>query len=128
MIGILGTNFSFSPLVCARMQRLGNKSVVKINMDVDSLVWFNCGTSFAHWVKGKVVRLEPIKQTNIKNELLTKIFINTQNTDMIELKIVETVPGWSHDITNISAEEIIVMLWANEIFDRDNPDTIACEV
>ena len=74
------------------MQRLGNKSVVKINMDVDSLVWFNCGTSFAHWVKGKVVRLEPIKQTNIKNELLTKIFINTQNTDMIELKIVETSP------------------------------------
>lgn len=40
-------------------------------------------------------------------------------------EIVETVPGWTHDITNIGEEEIIVMLWANEIFDRDRPDTYA---
>lgn len=39
--------------------------------------------------------------------------------------IVETVPGWTHDITNIGSEELIVMLWANEIFDRDKPDTVA---
>jgi len=45
-----------------------------------------------------------------------------------ELKIVETVPGWSHDITNIGAEDIIVMLWANEIFNPNNPDTIAHKV
>lgn len=45
-----------------------------------------------------------------------------------ELKIVETVPGWSHDITNIGIGEIIVMLWANEIFDRDRPDTFAKEL
>ena len=43
-------------------------------------------------------------------------------------QIVETVPGWTHDITNIGTEEMIVMLWANEIFDRDNPDTIASKV
>jgi UDP-2-acetamido-2,6-beta-L-arabino-hexul-4-ose reductase len=42
--------------------------------------------------------------------------------------IVETIPGWAHDITNIGAEEMIVMLWANEIFDRQKPDTIAHEV
>ena len=40
-------------------------------------------------------------------------------------EIVETVPGWSHDITNIGEEELFVMLWANEIFDRQKPDTIA---
>ncbi len=40
-------------------------------------------------------------------------------------EIVETVPGWSHDITNIGPDEMIVMLWANEIFDRQNPDTYA---
>ena len=49
-------------------------------------------------------------------------------TSSDELKIVETVPGWSHDITNIGKEDIIVMLWANEIFNPDNPDTIAHEV
>ncbi len=45
-----------------------------------------------------------------------------------ELKIVETVPGWSHNITNIGTEKMVVMLWANEIFDPDNPDTIAYKV
>ena len=45
-----------------------------------------------------------------------------------ELKIVETAPGWSHDITNIGTEEIIVMLWANEIFDSNNSDTIAHKI
>lgn len=43
-------------------------------------------------------------------------------------RIVETIPGWSHDITNVGEEELIVMLWANEIFDRDRPDTIARSV
>jgi UDP-2-acetamido-2,6-beta-L-arabino-hexul-4-ose reductase len=42
-----------------------------------------------------------------------------------EPMVVETVPGWTHDITNVGDEEMIVMLWANEIFDRENPDTYA---
>lgn len=41
-----------------------------------------------------------------------------------ESKIVETVPGWAHDITNVGNEEMIVMLWANEVFDSLNPDTV----
>ncbi|MEY4751128.1 MAG: hypothetical protein RIQ60_3342 [Pseudomonadota bacterium] len=45
-----------------------------------------------------------------------------------ESTIVETVPGWTHDITNIGSDEMVVMLWANEIFDRQRPDTIACKV
>ena len=40
-------------------------------------------------------------------------------------KIVETIPGWVHDITNIGMDEMIVMLWANEVFDNNNPDTYA---
>lgn len=43
-------------------------------------------------------------------------------------QVVETVPGWSHDITNIGQDEMVVMLWANEIFDRARPDTIAAKV
>jgi len=41
-------------------------------------------------------------------------------------EIVETVPGWTHDITNMGQDELVVMLWANEVFDRARPDTIAC--
>ena len=43
-------------------------------------------------------------------------------------QVVETVPGWTHDITNVGDDEMVVMLWANEIFDRDRPDTIASKV
>lgn len=43
-------------------------------------------------------------------------------------QVVETIPGWSHDITNVGNQEMIVMLWANEIFDRSRPDTITSEV
>jgi UDP-2-acetamido-2,6-beta-L-arabino-hexul-4-ose reductase len=46
-------------------------------------------------------------------------------SDDSEYRIVETIPGWTHDITNIGNDELVVMLWANEIFDRNKPDTIA---
>jgi UDP-2-acetamido-2,6-beta-L-arabino-hexul-4-ose reductase len=39
--------------------------------------------------------------------------------------VVETIPGWAHDITNVGSDELVVMLWANETFDRDRPDTVA---
>lgn len=39
-------------------------------------------------------------------------------------RIVETIPGWAHDITNVGAGEMVVMLWANEVFDRARPDTV----
>jgi UDP-2-acetamido-2,6-beta-L-arabino-hexul-4-ose reductase len=56
-------------------------------------------------------------QTGETHELLT-------SGDKTE--VVETVPGWTHDITNIGTDELIVMLWANEVFDREKPDTFAC--
>lgn len=42
--------------------------------------------------------------------------------------VVETVPGWAHDITNIGSEKMVAMLWANEIFNHEKPDTFASKV
>ncbi len=50
------------------------------------------------------------------------------DTEGSKPQVVETVPGWTHDITNVGEEEMVVMLWANEIFDRSNPDTITSKV
>jgi len=36
-------------------------------------------------------------------------------TSGAKAEIVETVPGWTHDITNIGSDEMVVMLWANEV-------------
>ncbi len=43
-------------------------------------------------------------------------------------EVVETVPGWTHEITNIGTYDMIVMLWSNEVFDLARPDTFACAV
>ena len=58
-------------------------------------------------------------QTGETHELLTS---------GIKAEVVETVPGWTHDITNIGNDEMVVMLWANEVFDRARPDTFTCAV
>jgi UDP-2-acetamido-2,6-beta-L-arabino-hexul-4-ose reductase len=43
-------------------------------------------------------------------------------------RIVETIPGWTHNVKNIGDDELVVMVWANEIFDRQRPDTVAMKV
>lgn len=55
---------------------------------------------------------------NVISKERYEIVVNSKN-----LKIIETIPGWAHDITNIGDDEMIVMLWANEIFDHQKPDT-----
>ena len=45
-----------------------------------------------------------------------------------ESVVVDTVPGWTHDITNVGDEEMIVMIWANEIFYHNKPDTFRCPI
>jgi len=43
-------------------------------------------------------------------------------------QVVDSIPGWAHNITNIGNEEVLVMIWANEVFDPQNPDCVPCEV
>ena len=45
-----------------------------------------------------------------------------------KIEVVEMIPGYTHDITNTGNDEMILLLWANEIFDRDNPDTFFLKV
>ena len=70
----------------------------------------------------------------IKGEALFR-FRHLLTNELVELRtsgtapqVVDTIPGWTHDITNVGDEEMVVMLWANENFDRGNPDTISCKV
>ncbi len=54
--------------------------------------------------------------------IITNEFYTVDTSDK-KPQIVETIPGWAHDITNVGQSEMIVLLWANEIFDKENPDT-----
>lgn len=70
----------------------------------------------------------------IKGEALFR-FRHLLTDELVELRtsgvkpqVVDTIPGWSHDITNVGNNEIVVILWANENFDRQKPDTVASKV
>lgn len=55
---------------------------------------------------------------NILTSEKTEIIIKSS-----DMRIVDSIPGWVHDISNIGDDELIVLLWANEIFDPSSPDT-----
>ena len=70
----------------------------------------------------------------IKGEALFR-FRHLLTDELVELRtsgthpqVVDTIPGWTHDITNVGADEMVVMLWANENFDRQKPDTFARKI
>jgi len=45
-----------------------------------------------------------------------------------QLKIVNIPVGYTHIIENISEDEMILLIWCNELFDKNTPDTYFMEV
>lgn len=59
--------------------------------------------------------------------IITNEIISYEVSDK-KMEIVEMIPGYTHNITNTGNEEMILILWANESFDQNNPDTYFLEV
>lgn len=45
-----------------------------------------------------------------------------------KLEVVDIPPGYTHNITNMGESDMVTIMWANEAFDPENPDTIYLEV
>lgn len=45
-----------------------------------------------------------------------------------EFKVIDIPPGYTHSIENAEDSDLIVLFWANEIFESDRPDTYHLEV
>ena len=43
----------------------------------------------------------------------------------VELRVMDIPPGYTHEIENVGQGELVVMFWANEVFDAASPDTHA---
>ena len=43
--------------------------------------------------------------------------------DETDIKIVTIPVGYTHNIENIGEGEMILILWCNELFDKEKPDT-----
>jgi UDP-2-acetamido-2,6-beta-L-arabino-hexul-4-ose reductase len=82
------------------------------------------GGHYHHTKTEKFLVIEGEARFKFRHMYTLEEFELTANGDLPT--IIETVPGWTHDITNIGGNVVIVMLWANEVFDRVNSDTHAC--
>ena len=84
------------------------------------------GGHYHHTKTEKFLVIKGVARYRFRHLVTDEVFELDSTGD--EPLVVDTIPGWAHDITNIGDDELVVMLWANEIFDRQNPDTIASPV
>jgi len=72
-------------------------------------------------IQGKAV----IKLRNILNDKIISYHVSDKKIEVIDIP-----PGYTHSIKDLTDgdDEMILLIWANEIFDPENPDTYYCEV
>ena len=70
-------------------------------------------------VKGEAI----IDLRNINSNEIIKYHVSDK-----KMEIIEMIPGYSHNIKNISNEVMILLIWANEVYEHDNPDTYYLKV
>ncbi|VEF49042.1 NAD-dependent epimerase/dehydratase [Bacillus freudenreichii] len=82
-----------------------------------------------HYHHTKVEKFCVIKgKANIKlRDIFSDKIISYVVTDD-NIQIVDIPPGYTHSLENIGDSKLIVLFWANEIFDPDRPDTYFKEV
>jgi len=66
-----------------------------------------------------------IKLRNILDDKIISYYVSDK-----KIEIVDIPPGYTHSIENLTEGdgEMILLIWANEIFNPENPDTYYCEV
>ncbi len=79
------------------------------------------GGHYHHTKNEKFLVIQGKATFRFRNIINDEIYEYDVSSDLLE--VVETIPGWAHDISNQTDKKTIVLLWANEIFDSDKPDT-----
>lgn len=86
-------------------------------------------TRGAHYHHSKIEKFVVVSgQARFRFRCLLDGQMHEVHSDSREPFVIESIPGWVHDITNIGQEELVVMVWANEVFDSSKPDTHSQEV
>jgi UDP-2-acetamido-2,6-beta-L-arabino-hexul-4-ose reductase len=65
-------------------------------------------------IKGKAV----IRLRNVLEDEVISLHVSEK-----KIEVVDIPPGFTHSIENLSDGELVVLFWANQVFDPQNPDT-----
>lgn len=79
------------------------------------------GKHYHHTKSEKFIILKGVAEFRFKN--IANGETHNVTIDSQVPQIVETIPGWLHEVENIGSDELIGLVWANEVFDKENPDT-----
>lgn len=101
---------------------------------------YQFGQIFVSTTKAGVIRGNHYHETKVEKFIVIKgealiSFRHVLEDDIVsyrvsgkKLEVVDIPPGFTHSIENLSDDEMIVLFWADEIFDPDKPDTYFSEV
>ncbi len=81
-------------------------------------------TKGGHWHQTKTEKIIVLKGTGVMRfqKLGTgKVLLYPVSSEKLE--VVDIPPGYVHDVTNTGDDDLIMVIWANQIFDPANPDT-----
>ena len=84
------------------------------------------GSHYHHSKTEKFLVVSGVVRMRFRQLVTGETFEITVSND--KPQVVNSIPGWVHDITNVGVSEAVVMLWANEVFDKQKPDCIPCKV
>ena len=82
--------------------------------------WHHTKWEFLIVVKGEAI----IQMRKIGTDVVMEFEVNDQ-----KIEAVHMLPGYTHNIINKSkTDDLITLMWANELFDKNHPDTYGEEV
>ena len=77
--------------------------------------WHNTKWEFFIVVSGKAL----IQERKIGTDEILEFYVSGE-----KIEAVHMLPGYTHNIFNLSdTEDLITLMWANESFDKNRPDT-----
>lgn len=81
--------------------------------------WHHTKTEKFLVVSGKGV----IRFRKVDSKEIVEYFVSAD-----KLQVLDIPPGYTHNIENLGSTDLVTVMWANEKFDKNNPDTIFEEV
>lgn len=87
---------------------------------------FTKGNHYHHTKVEKFLVLKGVATINFKNIATNELVSLTVSGDKLE--VVDIPPGFTHNIVNETNEDVVFIIWANELYDQNNPDTNYKEV
>ncbi len=105
---------SFTELI-----RTPDRGQVSINISKPGITkgqhWHLCKNEIFIVVKGHGM----IQERNLKTNETEEYEVDGEHIQGIWMK-----PGWTHNIINLSeTEDLVTVMWASEMLDKDRPDT-----